>query len=327
MAGRHYRNIFITTLVAAIVIDALFDLALPNSDVKWGLILDVAITCFAYVIWVLADKRAAKEIEALSSSIREAEQMNRDFIEQLESRSNQLRMVIHDLKNPLGSIQGYSELIEEENANPKSVLQMAQRLKSLSSQTLNLVQTLNELDAASSSESSVRRLDLTAYLEDVSHAFVPQLKVKHQQLTQTHAKKPLLISGHPNATRNLLMNLVSNALKYSPPESEIHLTSFAANGNAVIWIDDEGPGFTAEDKAKAFGRYQKLSARPTGAESSSGLGLHICRDIVLKQRGSIQILDHPRGFGARVEVTFPLNELEAYDSTARERDSSVRVNC
>jgi signal transduction histidine kinase len=85
----------------------------------------------------------------------------------------------------------------------------------------------------------------------------------------------------------------------------------------LIEIEDEGPGFSAEDKRRAFQEFQTLSAKPTGGEAATGLGLKICRDIVAAHGGSITIRDGENHRGACLVVKLPLL-LEA-PSPRRER--------
>lgn len=85
----------------------------------------------------------------------------------------------------------------------------------------------------------------------------------------------------------IIENLLSNALKFSPHESSIHVTLKADNGQIEIRIRDEGPGISAEDQKGLFQKYNRLTARPTGAESSTGLGLYIVKTIVDKLGGEV----------------------------------------
>ncbi len=102
----------------------------------------------------------------------------------------------------------------------------------------------------------------------------------------------------------MLDNLVSNALKFSPPGKNIFLSVREANHHAECLVRDEGPGFTAEDKARMFRRYGRLSARPTGGEPSTGLGLSIVRKLALGMGGELLCESDP-GRGAAFTVRLP----------------------
>ena len=89
------------------------------------------------------------------------------------------------------------------------------------------------------------------------------------------------------ALDQILDNLISNALKFSPAERQIFVSVRSVSHHAECVVRDEGPGFTAEDKAKMFRRYGRLSARPTGGEPSTGLGLSIVRKLVQGMDGEL----------------------------------------
>jgi signal transduction histidine kinase len=102
-----------------------------------------------------------------------------------------------------------------------------------------------------------------------------------------------------------LDNLISNALKYSPKERRIRTVVARETGWGTFSVIDEGPGFTLEDKKKVFGRFSKLSAQPTGGESSVGLGLSIVKHMVEAMGGQI-ILESEEGAGSTFKVRMPI---------------------
>ena len=110
-----------------------------------------------------------------------------------------------------------------------------------------------------------------------------------------------------SALGQVLDNLISNALKFSPPGRRIFISVAPAGRFAECVIRDEGPGFTEEDKAGMFRRYGRLSARPTGGEPSTGLGLSIVRKLVLGMSGEL-LCESIAGSGAAFMVRLPQPE-------------------
>jgi signal transduction histidine kinase len=84
-----------------------------------------------------------------------------------------------------------------------------------------------------------------------------------------------------------LDNIVSNAVKYSPFDQPIHVSLEQDNNKVRFLVRDEGPGLTRDDKKRLFGRFQRLSAQPTGGELSNGLGLSIVKQIVDLHGGTV----------------------------------------
>ena len=100
-------------------------------------------------------------------------------------------------------------------------------------------------------------------------------------------------------------NLVSNAVKFSPSGSEILVKMEKSEDNVRCAVIDHGPGVSSEDRTKLFGEFQRLSARPTGGEKSTGLGLSIVKKIVEAHGGIIDVMSEP-GKGSEFYFSIPL---------------------
>jgi two-component system sensor histidine kinase/response regulator len=114
-----------------------------------------------------------------------------------------------------------------------------------------------------------------------------------------------LVQADAAALDQVLDNLLSNAIKFSPPGKQIRITVLPLGPTLVeCRIQDEGPGFTPEDKTRMFRRYGRLSARPTGGEPSTGLGLSIVKKLVLAMDGELACESTP-GNGATFTFRLP----------------------
>ena len=128
---------------------------------------------------------------------------------------------------------------------------------------------------------------------------------EHQgcRFTYSHRGDPSA-AFDPRWMRQLLLNLLSNALKASPPGGEVKLTSENAHGVWRVSIDDQGPGLPAEQRRHMFERFVRFPSYARD-EKGSGLGLAICRSIAELHRGRIYASDTPSGAGLRVVVEIP----------------------
>jgi len=108
------------------------------------------------------------------------------------------------------------------------------------------------------------------------------------------------------ALRQILDNLISNAVKFSPPGRKVYLNILPKNDNINFSIKDEGPGLTEDDKLNLFGKFKRLSAQPTGDENSTGLGLSIAKKLTEAMNGKIWC-ESEAGKGAEFIVEFPAN--------------------
>ncbi|MGY3134231.1 signal transduction histidine kinase [Bradyrhizobium sp. USDA 4501] len=108
--------------------------------------------------------------------------------------------------------------------------------------------------------------------------------------------------------REAIDNLVSNAIKYSPIGGKITVTVSHEGDDTVIRIADQGPGLSPEDLGRLFGRFQRLSAKPTAGESSTGLGLSIVKRIIDMHGGHVTAQSPGPGQGSTFTVTLPATE-------------------
>jgi signal transduction histidine kinase len=109
----------------------------------------------------------------------------------------------------------------------------------------------------------------------------------------------------PDRLREAVDNLVSNAIKYTPLGGRMELSMSVDDRGIAIRVKDEGPGLSQEDMSRLFGRFQRLSARPTGGESSTGLGLSIVKRIVELHGGTVDAQSAGPGQGATFIIRLP----------------------
>jgi signal transduction histidine kinase len=132
----------------------------------------------------------------------------------------------------------------------------------------------------------------------------PRTEAKNIEVIFT-SEKDLKINTDKSALRQILDNLVSNAVKFSPMNKKVYVNVSSANNKIRFEIKDEGPGFTEKDKTKIFGKFTRLSAQPTGGENSSGLGLSIVKNLTEALGGTIGY-ESTEGQGAAFTVEIPV---------------------
>ena len=247
-------------------------------------------------------------------------QSNAELKKVSEKKSEFLGIVAHDLKNPLSGIIGLSDFIVEdcERMNEQlggSYSHVGEMISQISSSANQMVLTLNELMNSEVIESGKMHLDLAnlefgALVSKVVAINKTQAMAKDIRL-HLETGADAMIFADALRMHEAVDNLISNAIKYSPLGSEIWAkveiqTSAETGGKkAVFWIKDQGPGLTENDKKKIFGRFQKLSARPTAGESSTGLGLSIVQNLVRLHHGDV-LVESEHGQGATFIIELPL---------------------
>lgn len=229
-----------------------------------------------------------------------------------EQKNRFLGMAAHDLRNPLASIRGFSEIILSDdsgsfNAEQKEFLEF---IHNLSNQMLQLVNDLLDVSVIESGKLDLKVTEgsLTSLVKERIRIHRVIADKKNIRISEDIAGS---IDGCFDAGRisEVIDNLLSNAIKFSEPATTIYAflkpAKMATSTAAVVSIKDEGPGLSDEDKARLFGEFQKLSARPTGGEVSTGLGLSIVKKIVEAHGGTIKA-ESKLGEGSTFRVTLPL---------------------
>lgn len=242
--------------------------------------------------------------EILSKSNQELQEANR-------LKNEFLSIAAHDLKNPLQSILGFSEIIQESETLDDAKAHAAIITRS-ASHMVNLVKSLLETAAidAASFHLNPTTCSLSDLLKGIIENFRPALASKNQTLI-FEPSGAIVLNLDVERMREVFSNLISNAIKYSPHGKTItvrygYSESDSESKRVLIAVKDEGQGLSDLDKQKLFGQFQRLSARPTGGESSTGLGLWIAKQFVEKHGGRIWAESEGKGKGTTFFVELPV---------------------
>ena len=218
-----------------------------------------------------------------------------------------LGMAAHDLRNPLASIRGLAEFLTDGTVGTLTPDQqdLVTTIHSASQSMLDLVNELLDLATIEAGELKLilEPHDLAALLE--KSVFLNNIEAAKKGTKVVLAKTRELVRPSIDSAkiRQVADNLISNAIKFSPPGSEITVEVNFAADSCGFSVKDQGPGIPAAEKDKLFKDFGKLSVKPTAGEKSTGLGLAICRKIVEAHAGSIIAQNLPlRGCEFRVNL-------------------------
>lgn len=252
-------------------------------------------------------------------ALREAEQARTEAEQERESaeeankvKSQLLSLAAHDLKSPLISIKGFTQIIRDETERESSVGKMAEMIYGLSSNLLTLVNQLLSSAALESGTISLikHRIDLIHLARSVVFSNVEAARAKNQALNLEEGRgESYFVDADEARIRDAMDNLVTNAIKYAPMQSQITVHIKRNEETVQFSVRDEGPGLTEDDKRRLFSRFQRLSARPTGGEHSTGLGLSIVKQIVELHQGRV-FVESEAGKGSTFTIELPLTEPE-----------------
>jgi signal transduction histidine kinase len=254
---------------------------------------------------ILEKGRLVSELAVQKNAI---ETQNQELRRLNELKNTFLGMAAHDLRNPIGYIQMVVNLladppIELSNDERQKLLQDANR------QTEHMLTLLNELLDVTQIEAG--KLELRLELFNLNNFIVKAIE-HHSKIAASKGTKVHLdavprgkVMADPHRLRQVIDNLISNAVKYSPAGSNVQISVQRTPSAWRVSVQDEGPGITSKDRQLLFQDFARLSARPTGGEKSTGLGLAITRRIVEAHGGQIGVESEPR-HGANFWFTLPL---------------------
>lgn len=218
-----------------------------------------------------------------------------------------LSIAAHDLKNPLTTITAWADLARQFKNDPDQVENMCDRIKNSADKMNRLVNELLESARKEANKVQVRLkdIDLAELIDSVVKANEVLASNKKINLHLNILSKPRL-NGDEDKITELVDNLLNNAIKYSTSGKNVFIKLANDTKNTILEVRDEGPGLTEEDKKNIFQRFVRLSAQPTGGETSTGLGLSIVKSFVEAHGGEITAQSDGKNTGATFTVTFPL---------------------
>mgnify|MGYP002777689107 CR=1 FL=1 len=267
------------------------------------------VAALAALLWLAMKLRKQQQVLEIQSremrkQLRAINEQNARHEEILRQRQQLISIVSHDLKGPFNRIFALTQLMGMGEPLTEQQAVYLKHIHQLVADGLSMVRNMVD----------TRKLegDLEIHPEEVSlpdliESLVQQFRVlaEKKKIRIQWEKPPTATFSTDRAMLNrLLENLISNAIKFSKEEKEIFVRAAADAGRVSIFVRDQAPGFTAEDQTRMFKKFQKLSARPTAGETSTGLGLWIVKVLCERLGGQIELHTEP-GVGSEFVVHLP----------------------
>lgn len=256
---------------------------------------------------IIVDNSERKTLE------RQLRDVNARLVRLNEEKDHFLGIATHDLKSPLNGVLGLVNLMKLQHSNlTPDQLQYLNLMENSCVNMHMLIQNLLDVNRIEQGKNAINKeyIAINGLLKKQYHVFRQTAEKKNISLILEDHVPDFSIHTDPEILNRILENLISNAIKFSPAHKEVAINVVRTETHIRFEVLDQGPGLSAVDKQKIFGKFQRLSARPTGGETSSGLGLSIVKELVLALNGSI-VVESEENKGAKFIVQLPLQELDA----------------
>ncbi|MGY4536400.1 two-component system sensor histidine kinase VicK [Mucilaginibacter sp. UYNi724] len=270
-------------------------------------VMALIIVLLVYRNWKRS-KRDLQTVNVLNGQINEQNYVLEKALSELNTSSQEkdriLRTVAHDLRNPIGGIASLTTMMADDDYTDEQK-ELINLLKETSFNSLELINEILEATNLNSVALNLERVEINSLVNNS----VELLRFKAAEKGQT-----ILLDTLPKAQElyisrekiwRVISNLISNAIKFSPGNGEIHVKVAEVNGKIIIAVQDHGIGIPDKLKDEVFNMFTSAQRPGTSGEKSFGLGLSICRQIMEKHHGKIWFESEPN-IGSTFFISLPI---------------------
>jgi signal transduction histidine kinase/tetratricopeptide (TPR) repeat protein len=291
---------------------------LERVGIRQQYLIFISILFFALILFILLgylikrrdNQKLQTQYNEINQQKEQIESINKTLVELNEEKNDLIGIVAHDLKSPLNQISGMLEIMKlttkdqsaEQQSYTTQIDRATKRLK-------NMVTKILDVSAIESKTLNVtlEKINVAELLDEIVNRFNDMAAKKNIVIKKEFEPGISSIESDQGYVSEVLENLMSNAVKYSPLGKQIMVKLSQQNGFVRMEFIDQGQGISQKDLKHLFGKYHKLSARPTAGEDSTGLGLSIVKKYVLALNGKVWCASE-EGKGSDFIVELPLNQ-------------------
>ncbi len=300
-----------------IIFTAIHASVLPELEINWlhHSLLWVALgLLLIFIVLRFKEKKQKEKLQNLliqqqlefQTHQKNIEQQNKMLLHVNEEKDNFINILTHNLKTPISQVVGLADIlkvdlphISREQAEYLSLIQdTAMRMDKMITNLLCI-----EAIEAKKSNINIEPVNLIPVLQNIIRQFDVLTQRKDISLTLNTRSHDYKAQVDANYYTQIIENLISNAIKFSPAHATIVIDIYDEQNRIVTCVRDHGPGISKEDQKKLFRKFQKLSAKPTGGEASTGLGLSIVQKFTEVMNGEVSV-DSKLNQGTTVSVKF-----------------------
>ncbi|MCB0730759.1 MAG: hypothetical protein KDC88_06975, partial [Ignavibacteriae bacterium] len=247
-------------------------------------------------------------IKTLEMQKSQLEKSERKLKELRLQKDETLSMVAHDIKNPASTIKNFVELLESYDLSAQEQHDVLTGLIETSSRLVRLADEFTQVISEEYTPFNLEKekIDLRKPIENIVKVNRVKANSKNIELRLYQPDTELITNIDEEKIKEVLDNLIGNAIKFCPEKSKVDVLSQINGTSIIVEVKDNGFGLTETEISHAFEKGAKLSTKPTGNETSSGLGLWIAKKIVEAHNGKVWVKSK-KGFGSTFAFSLPVN--------------------
>ncbi|MBE7432917.1 MAG: GAF domain-containing sensor histidine kinase [Anaerolineales bacterium] len=223
-----------------------------------------------------------------------------------EIKSNFLSLASHELRTPLGIIIGYASFLQDSSKGES--MDHAGQVLAAATQMRALLDEMSNLTLLQSDEMVLKKIKIP--LQDVLNFALDEIKYsaarRDLSLVLAFREEPIPVNVDPEKTTLAIVNLLNNAIRFSPEKSEVTLGAVEQGKEAMIWVQDRGIGIPVDKLQKVFEEFYQIEPPNTRQYGGLGIGLTIAKGIIEAQGGTIWAESEGKGRGSTFKVLLPL---------------------
>lgn len=250
-----------------------------------------------------------EHIEAQNKKINEQntrlEKRNTELAEFNHEKDNLMNIVAHDLRSPFNNLKGIAELIQLSGKLNEEQKKYIVLMKEVASKGAGLTRDILDINAFDTNDEPyiISNINLYNFMRGIVDEFSESATQKNIKLKLIPIDPKISLLSEKTHLSRIIDNLLSNALKYSKEHTIVEIGAYKEGDLISVFVKDQGPGFSEEDQPNLYKKFKKLSARPTGGETSNGLGLAIVKTLTERLKGSITL--NTSGSGTEFIIKLP----------------------
>lgn len=285
----------------------------------------LGLIAFMLLLGILFERSRALAARRMIAANRQLSAANDRLVQLNQEKNEFLSIAAHDLKNPLTVVRGMADLLAMGRMPAEKLRGTAEKISGQAIRMHDLIANLLDLNAIEEGRMNlnIEPIDATKLVQQVCENFTEVAARKQIRLNYVNEIESSFVLADRRAALQVLDNLVSNAIKYSPSMTEVDVRMVGAADAVAMEVVDRGPGISDADQKKLFQRFTRLTARPTAGESSNGLGLSIVKRLVEGMNGRIFCRSH-LGQGTTFVLELPLDQSAAAKAGVQEHEPVPR---